>query len=271
MPTEWAEDYIDEKVGEADVSTDTFNAEKYLSKSMIEAGYGEVNIIVNSAFNYIIYSSVAALIIVLIFLRLFFFKAEKVKKCLIKVWRTIFWNMILRVLIETCMEQSVTNLIRMYSINDETWFETSTSTLAIGWLSVLGLLSIIIPVLLTKNKSKVDSVEFKAKYGSIMQGLNMKKPMSRYVYTFYILRRILIGAILVFTVRYPWSQMQVICFSCSLQLIYIGHYMPYEFAWMNLLEIINELCVLVCSYFIFVFSDGLLQKQSPFHPSIDVY
>ena len=37
--------------------------------------------------------------------------------------------------------------------------------------------------------------------------------------------------------------------------------MPFEAGWRNLLEIVNETLVLFSSYFLFVYSDGMLLTQ----------
>ena len=84
---------------------------------MIEAEIADENVIVNNILNYVIYGSVFAAIILLAILRIFCFKVKMIKNFLMKIWRAIFWNLFIRVVIETCMENSVINLIRMYTIN----------------------------------------------------------------------------------------------------------------------------------------------------------
>ena len=226
IPTDWAEDYIDEQVGEADQSEQNYDSQTQarLSKTMIKEGIAESNVVENNILNYIVYGGCAATLIMLVLLRVFCFKFRWVKNCLDKIWRAIIWNMVLRVLIETCMENSVVNMIRMHSINTKTWFESVTTSLAFAWLIVLGLFGILVPLFLYKKRNSLNTKEFTKKYGSLTENLKTKSYMARFFYTFYVLRRMIVALVLVFLVPYPWSQAQLICFTTSLQLIYIGHF-----------------------------------------------
>ena len=40
--------------------------------------------------------------------------------------------------------------------------------------------------------------------------------------------------------------------------------------WMNKLELFNEILVLFSTYFLFIYSDGLLLMPSPMYPAIDL-
>ena len=44
--------------------------------------------------------------------------------------------------------------------------------------------------------------------------------------------------------------------------------MPFTIPWMNNLEVSNEFFVLISSYFLFMYSDGLILKQNPIYPEI---
>ena len=173
---------------------------------MIEEGIAESNVVENNILNYIVYGACAATLILLVLIRVFCFKFRWVKNCLDKIWRAIIWNMVLRVLIETCMENSVVNMIRMHSINTKTWFESATTALAFTWLIVLGLFGILVPVFLYKKRNSLTSKEFTKKYGSLTENLKTKSSLARFFYTFYVLRRMLVAVVLVFLVPYPWSQ-----------------------------------------------------------------
>lgn len=61
----------------------------------------------------------------------------------------------------------------------------------------------------------------------------------------------------------------VITFACTLQLEYIGIVKPYDRAWMNRLELYNEYLVLTSCYFMFIYSDGMLQMKNPGYPEFD--
>jgi len=64
-------------------------------------------------------------------------------------------------------------------------------------------------------------------------------------------------------------QFMIITFATSIQVIYIGLSSPFEFKWMNRLELFNEYMVLTCCTFLFVYSDGLLLIKNPGFPEFD--
>lgn len=41
-------------------------------------------------------------------------------------------------------------------------------------------------------------------------------------------------------------------------MIYIGYFNPFRIQWMNNLDLVNEYLVMTSTYFIFIYSDGLL-------------
>ena len=78
----------------------------------------------------------------------------------------------------------------------------------------------------------------------------------------------IIAGLIVFSARMPSAQIQIVCFTCSLQIIYVGYATPYIEPWMNKLELCNEYLVLVQTYFLFIYSDGLLNVPSPLYPEV---
>jgi hypothetical protein len=67
----------------------------------------------------------------------------------------------------------------------------------------------------------------------------------------------------------PNVQFMVITFASTIQVIYIGLARPYEFNWMNRLELFNDYLVLTCCIFLFAYSDGLLLMKNPGYPNLD--
>ena len=84
----------------------------------------------------------------------------------------------------------------------------------------------------------------------------------------FMLRRICFASIIVYLPRQSFAQAQLICFMMSLQLMFIAYTKPYIEPWMNRLEISNELLVLQNSYFLFMYSQGMILKKNPIYPRI---
>ena len=59
----------------------------------------------------------------------------------------------------------------------------------------------------------------------------------------------------------------IITFTTSVQVIYIGMSSPFEYMWMNRLELCNEYLILLSCTFLFAYSDGLLLMKNPGYPN----
>ena len=69
VPTEYLQNFIDESVGDADISEEKFEADEVLSESTIKAGYDSPNVVINSVFQIVLISSIMLLVIIMLILR----------------------------------------------------------------------------------------------------------------------------------------------------------------------------------------------------------
>ena len=69
-----------------------------------------------------------------------------------------------------------------------------------------------------------------------------------------MLRRLLFAAILVNWSERSFFQIQTIIFKCSLMMIYTGYIRPMKLRQANCLELINDSLIVVCSYWLIIFS-----------------
>ena len=58
-----------------------------------------------------------------------------------------------------------------------------------------------------------------------------------------------------------------VTFASTVQVIYIGLSNPFEFKWMNRLELCNEYLILISCVFLYAYSDGLLLMKNPGYPN----
>ena len=70
-----------------------------------------------------------------------------------------------------------------------------------------------------------------------------------------MLRRTAYVLVIVLLEGTGYAQVQLVNFECSLILIYIGWYMPFEIKLLNYLEMYNEINILVCAYHLFTFTE----------------
>ena len=69
-----------------------------------------------------------------------------------------------------------------------------------------------------------------------------------------MLRRILYAAIVVGWHERNYFQVQAIIFKCSLIMIYIGYFRPFDKRLASILELVNEILILLCTYSLVMFT-----------------
>ena len=152
------------------------------------------------------------------------------------------------------MELSLSSLIRFqnytFSTPSEkfhTIFATVIFTLQIAFL-------IFSLAFIQSEKPKLDSKEAKEKYGDLYLGLKTKERTALLSPVVFLLRRLFLAAIVVFWPDRSYFQIQTIIFKCSLVMIFTGYMEPLITRIANRMELINDAIVLMCSYFLIIFS-----------------
>ena len=121
----------------------------------------------------------------------------------------MFWNLIIRSIIETYLELQVVLLIKTYAINANSWYEVAGSIYAILALTVLTIFSLLVPLFLHCKRDVLSTPDFTSKYGSLVQDLRTNVPASRFYYTLFMLRRQIFTVLIVFVASFPWAQILV--------------------------------------------------------------
>lgn len=78
----------------------------------------------------------------------------------------------------------------------------------------------------------------------------------------FLLRRFLFAAILVNWSQQNYFQIQTIIFKCSLVMIFTGYMRPFETRMANTVELINDAAIVVCSYFLIIFSSLVADTET---------
>ena len=85
------------------------------------------------------------------------------------MWRAIFWNFIIRTMLETYLESALTNMIKMYAIDTDSWIDASSSIYSVVTLGLMTLFCLLTPVFLFKKSIEtLKDPDFIAKYGSLI-------------------------------------------------------------------------------------------------------
>ena len=70
-----------------------------------------------------------------------------------------------------------------------------------------------------------------------------------------MVKRIVTVFVIVALPSMNWLQRQLIVFMCSMSMAFIGYFRPFELSLQNNLELVNEVIILLNSYFLFIYSD----------------
>ena len=205
IPTEDLEQVIDESVGDADLSEKVFDASSNLSDSTIDAGYDSTNILLGCTLNLLIFAMVLLISLLVIILRLVCSRFNWVKQCLQKIWRTMFWNFVIRSTLEKYLEMSLLLMIKMYAINLENWFEVTGSMFSIVVLTLMTLFNLLVPIFLHCKRSAFKEPEFISKYGSLVADLRVNELAARLYYMMFMLRRQIFTLLIVYVAKRPWA------------------------------------------------------------------
>lgn len=133
------------------------------------------------------------------------FKFKKCRECLNSIIRKIFWNTILRSILEKSIEIAIACAIRMYSPDMEGWKEASSTIFAGAQLVLLIVMAIGLPFYLHYNRKIVKRTKFKKKCGSVMLNLKTRGFGPKLFYFFFISRRLLLATLIVFSEHMPWA------------------------------------------------------------------
>lgn len=177
---------------------------QFLTDATIEAGYDNTDPVQSNFFNYILFGIAILSGLVLVLMRLFCWKIQKVKSCIMKLYEKLFFNFFLRTAFETFLETTLVYMIKFHDIGFSSGMDATSSSVAIASLAALILFSISLPVFLTCKKDQLRTPGFITKYGSLVKDLRDENFSTRFFYTLFTLRRLMVAALIVFMMDRPW-------------------------------------------------------------------
>lgn len=105
------------------------------------------------------------------------------------------------------------------------------------------------------NFKRLSSPTFSAKFDSLYEGLDMGSRYAMWYYSIFTVRRLIYGISAVALDKHPIVQIAILNVQSTLVIIYLTLVKPFEVSYMNKLEIFNEICILIVSYHMFIFTD----------------
>lgn len=166
------------------------------------------------------------------------------------------WNGMIRTLNLTYLKQFVnfalaTQIIQ-FDNQDPQGSISSTMTL------IIGLQLILFPFwagyFLTANKKELYKRKVSDKYSSLYLGIKTDSDAALLSPMFFLIRRALYVAFATLQVGMPYLQVQLLVFSNSLYIIFIGLAKPHVTRKSYRLELLNEFITMLMCYHLFIFT-----------------
>ena len=95
----------------------------------------------------------------------------------------------------------------------------------------------------------------------MIEGVKRKNKWHVAFYLFFVLRRLIIVLIFVSLEHLPGIQVMMIAYVNQLQLMYQGYHSPLISVFKNRIEVMNEMLVVVCETYLFIYSDWVGDKD----------
>ena len=183
--------------------------------------------------------------------------------------KQLFWSMAIRFVFESYLELVICVTIGLLNL------EWSSKNFSITYCSIFNIIFAVIvlvmPILTSIfyyiNIDRVDEEEFKRKYGTLYDGLQLDdsedKRKSAIIYPFlFIVRRLVFMITVVWFDYFVWLQISTQFALCIMMIMYLGFIWPFKSAFITWMEITNELAVLLLCYFMFTFTDWIPKAKT---------
>ena len=179
-----------------------------------------------------------------------------------KKW--LFWGAALRIIFESYLELTISitiGIIHMYWPADD-FAVIYNNIFTIAMAVIVIIMPLYSSIFYGLNVDEMDETEFKSKFGTLYEGLNLDMDENKRKYAllfpfFYIVRRLLFVASAIWLEHFLWAQL-AIQFACSVtMMIYLQSYRPFNDKIFTTLETFNEVTTIFLLYHMFTFTDWL--------------
>ena len=117
------------------------------------------------------------------------------------------------------------------------------------------LFPIFVHLFLQSRFLELDSEYNKKTYGAIYSEVKTDSKAALLQCVYFLLRRLFFSLVALTLSEYPYAQIQSVFITSIIYIIFVGTVKPFETRRLNQLEIFNELCILIASYHMIVFTD----------------
>jgi len=140
----------------------------------------------------------------------------KVKGWLLIIWRKIFWNTIIRAVLESSLGILLGSMIKTGLLSTDGALQIFYSILTIAQITLIVVLAITIPIFLYFKNNVLEEKAFIDKYGTLIMNMHRRDYGHKLYYTFFLARRLILAALIIYCIELPNVQIMVITFSTSI-------------------------------------------------------
>ena len=140
----------------------------------------------------------------------------KVKGWLLIIWRKIFWNTIIRTILESSLGLLLGSMIKTGLLSTDGALQIFYSILTIAQIALIVVLAVTIPIFLYFKNNVLEEKAFIEKYGTLTMNMHRRDYGHKLYYTFFLSRRLILAALITYCSDLPNVQIMVITFATSI-------------------------------------------------------
>ena len=156
-------------------------------------------------------------------------------------------------------------VLNLYTADWDTPYDAVhlSNVLAVIIVSIVGATLLLLIFWLCRNRNKMNDKKFKERTGALVESTNTEKKKWSLiaVLTMFFLRRITFVMSVIFLEEFVWGQIAIQTFTSLGMMMLIQWHQPFESSFDNKLEVFNELCVLLLTYYAICFTDFILDPE----------
>ena len=162
--------------------------------------------------------------------------------------------MILRTLLEAYLKSSISTFTALLLLSFSDRDSILNSSIALLLLLLILAIPPLIYVFLSKNKHRLQDDNFKLRFFSLYLNVNTRKDNALLMMTLFVTRQLLFALNVVLLKGYTNCQIFMQFLTSLMLLLFFVAVRPLNSAFLNGMEIFNELVLLLASYFLFCFT-----------------
>eukprot|EP00347_Sterkiella_histriomuscorum_P005898 403354854 len=146
-------------------------------------------------------------------------------------------------------------MIQVRSIDWDSKTETFSIAVALIILSLIVAYPFFTAIFLLVNYKKLEFEKFEQSYGSLYENVKIHMKMNIFFSFLFLLRRLIFCLAAVFLEEYPFLQYMIVFAQSLIMILFIVYCKPFVRRIFVYQEIFNEVCILVASYHMIMFSN----------------